>query len=201
MEIKTFTVGVLATNCYVVSCLETKKSIIIDPGLGSASEASKIIQFTKKNNLEMEYIVNTHGHSDHISGNLVLKKKFDVPICINSYDAYFLDRLDGNVEKPILLGDQREVKFGRTTLKVLHTPGHTLGSISLVGKAQVFTGDTLFAGGIGRTDFPESSENEMKLSLRKLMKLPDNFIIYPGHGPQSSIIQERHFNPFLKYFN
>jgi len=97
------------------------------------------------------------------------------------------------------LHDGDFVKFGKTTLKVIHTPGHSRGSISLLGEKEVFTGDTLFAGSIGRMDFPESSESDMKLSLRKLANLPNHFVVYPGHGPTTTIGEEKRSNPFLQW--
>jgi len=208
MIIQKFTVGKLFTNCYIVACPETKEAIIIDPGFEKISEAEKIFQFIEENSLKLKFIVNTHGHPDHICGNGVVKRKFQTPILIHEKDAFMLGRLGKVVAKFIgfnysspsadaLLKDGEFVRFGKTTLKVMHTPGHSPGSISLIGESEVFTGDTLFAGSIGRTDIPQGSVSDMKKSLRKLANLPDNFRVYPGHGPTTTIGEEKQSNPFL----
>jgi len=208
MIIQKFTVGKLFTNCYIVACPETKEAIIIDPGFEKISEAEKIFQFIEENSLKLKFIVNTHGHPDHICGNGVVKRKFQTPILIHEKDAFMLGRLGKVVAKFIgfnysspsadaLLKDEEFVRFGKTTLKVMHTPGHSPGSISLIGESEVFTGDTLFAGSIGRTDIPQGSVSDMKKSLRKLANLPDNFRVYPGHGPTTTIGEEKQSNPFL----
>ena len=200
MQIHTFTVGILATNCYVVNCVQTREAIIIDPGLDAPSEAEQIVRYVDKSKLKVKFIVNTHGHSDHIRGDRTLKEKYSVPICIHAYDAHCLDALGQNISPAnILLEDEELMKFGQETLKVMHTPGHTPGSASFVGEKLVFTGDTLFAGGIGRTDFPGSSNLEMRGSLGKLLHLPDDYVVYPGHGAVSTIGEEKRANPFLQW--
>ena len=103
-------------------------------------------------------------------------------------------------KQTVCLHDGDSVKFGQVTLKVLHTPGHSRGSIVLFGEKEAFSGDTLFAGSIGRTDFPDSSDCDMRLSLEKLLHLPDTFVIYPGHGPATTIGEEKRVNPFLQEF-
>jgi glyoxylase-like metal-dependent hydrolase (beta-lactamase superfamily II) len=200
MRIQTFNVGMLSTNCYVVNCPETKEAIIIDPGLDAAQETDDIVRYVDASALKVKCIVNTHGHSDHVSGDALLKKKYSVPICIHAYDAHCLNGL-GEKTSPanILLKDKGLLKFGQITLEVMHTPGHTPGSICLVGENLVFTGDTLFAGGIGRTDFPGGSDSDMRLSLEKLLLLSDNCMVYPGHGGFSTIGEEKRFNPFLRW--
>jgi glyoxylase-like metal-dependent hydrolase (beta-lactamase superfamily II) len=198
MLIETFTVGRLSTNCYVVSSEQTKEAIVIDPGLDFSSEADQIFDYITQSGLNVKLIVNTHGHADHISGDAILQEKYNVPICIHRLDAVSLEGLE-NVNSPavVLLEDSSLIKFGNESSKVIHTPGHTPGSICLLGERLVFTGDTLFAGGIGRTDFPGGSEIDMRLSLQKLMRLPDYFLIYPGHGPSSIMGEEKRVNPFL----
>jgi glyoxylase-like metal-dependent hydrolase (beta-lactamase superfamily II) len=198
MQIQTFNVGILSTNCYVVSCPETKEAIVIDPGLDATYEAEQIFRYVDESVLKVKLIVNTHGHSDHIGGDSILKRKYCIPICIHEYDAHCLDGLGENISPVnILLEADGFVKFGQMTLKIMHTPGHTPGSISLVGEKIVFTGDTLFAGGIGRTDFPGGSDRDLRLSLEKLLFLPDNYVVYPGHGDISMIREEKRFNSFL----
>jgi hydroxyacylglutathione hydrolase len=198
MIIETFTVGMLSTNCYVVNSDQTKEAIIIDPGIEFASEAQQIFNYISENNLKVKLILNTHGHDDHISGDIIFQKKYNVPIYIHKYDASSLEELEnGKFPAPVLLEEGSQIKFGDEPLTVMHTPGHTPGSICLLGEKLAFTGDTLFAMGIGRTDFPGGSINEMRHSLEKLVRLPDYFLIYPGHGPSSIIGEEKRGNPFL----
>jgi hydroxyacylglutathione hydrolase len=202
MHIQTFTVGMLSTNCYVVNCPKTLETIIIDPGFDHAREAEQIIRYVETNTLKVRFIVNTHGHSDHVSGDKVLKKNYGVPICIHAYDAQCLKGLGDSIPPAnVLLEDEGVLKFGKVTLKVMHTPGHSLGSISLiaVNEKLVFTGDTLFAGGIGRTDFAGGSDRDMRRSLKKLLCLPDDYLVYPGHGGVSTIGEEKRVNPFLRW--
>jgi hydroxyacylglutathione hydrolase len=198
MQIETFTVGTLSTNCYVVNPDQNKEAIIIDPGLEFSSEAQQIFNYISESKLKIKLILNTHGHRDHISGNTIVQKKYDIPIYIHKFDAPSLEELE-NSKFPtnVLLEEGSQIKFGDQTLRVMHTPGHTPGSICLLGEKLVFTGDTLFAEGIGRTDFPGGSMREMQLSLQKLVSLPDYYLIYPGHGPTSIIAEEKRTNPFL----
>ncbi len=198
MLVETFTVGMLSTNCYLAISQETKEAIIIDPGLDFSSEASPIFDLITAGELKVKFIVNTHGHDDHIKGDALFQQKLKVPISVHSLDALLVEDLEtGKFQANVLLEDSSLIKFGNETLKVMHTPGHTPGSICLVGEKLVFTGDTLFAGGIGRTDFPGGSMSDMRDSLKKLVSLPDNFIVYPGHGETSLISREKLTNPFL----
>ena len=204
-----FTVGRFFTNCYVVSCEQTKETIIIDPGFDDLLEAEKIFRFVEENALTLKFIVNTHGHPDHTCGNGMAKEKFHAPILIHEYDTRMLGESGkrigdffgfGGSSPPadILLHDGDSVKFGEITLKVMHSPGHSRGSISLLGEKEIFTGDTLFSGSIGRTDFPESSQMDMRLSLKKLASLSDHLVVYPGHGPVTRLGEEKRSNPFLQ---
>jgi hydroxyacylglutathione hydrolase len=196
--IETFTVGMLATNCYVASCEAVKEAIIIDPGLDFNAEAQPILNYIQRNQLKIKFIINTHGHSDHTKGDAVFQEKLGVPICIHMLDGYFLQTLPvPNLSPKILLEEGSEIKFGNESLKVLHTPGHTAGSICLIGEKILFSGDTLFASSIGRTDFVEGSPSNMKASLEKIRQLPNNLIVYPGHGESTLLGQEKRVNPFL----
>jgi len=208
MIVQMFTVGRF-TNCYVVGCEQTTEAILIDPGFDDHFEPEKIFKFVDENALTLRFIVNTHGHPDHTCGNGMVKKKFHAPIWIHEQDAYMLGKSGEKIAKffgfentsppaDMLLHDEDLVKFGKIILKVMHTPGHSRGGISLLGEKEVFTGDTLFAGSIGRTDFPESSELDMKFSLRELTDLPDHFVVYPGHGPVTTIGEQKRRNPFLQ---
>jgi glyoxylase-like metal-dependent hydrolase (beta-lactamase superfamily II) len=202
MLIEAFPVGMLSTNCYVVSSQENKEAIVIDPGIDFASEAKPIFDFIAVARLKVKFIVNTHGHDDHVKGDALFQGKYNVPICINPLDAHYIKSLE-NQKFPVnmMLDDGSLVKFGGEILKVLHTPGHTPGSICLIGSKIVFTGDTLFAGGIGRTDFPGGSIKDMRASLKKLIGLPLNLLVYPGHGEASIIVEEKRSNPFLNSIN
>jgi len=208
-RIKRFTVGTLATNCYVVHCQDTLQAAVIDPGFVSQLEVNEVASYIVANRIELKLLIGTHGHPDHTCGNQALKDRFHVPICIHEDDATMLgesgketaDYFGFDCVSPsadILLRDGSYIKFGDVTLRVLHTPGHSLGSIVLLGETEVFTGDTLFAGSIGRTDFPASSDLKMQLSLRRLLSLPDYFVVYPGHGPETTIGEEKRVNPFLR---
>lgn len=198
MLIEAFTVGMLSTNCYVVNCQQTKEAIIIDPGLEFSSEAEQIFDYITQAALKVKLIVNTHGHQDHVNADAMFQEKYNVPICIHRQDAPSIKGLQKTkFPSTVLLEDGGLVNFGNQSLKVMHTPGHTIGSICLLGERLVFTGDTLFAGGIGRTDFPGGSVSDMRLSLQKLARLPNYFLIYPGHGATSTIGEEKRINPFL----
>ncbi len=210
MIVQTFTVGKLYTNCYLVACPETREAIIVDPGFETSIEAAKVFSFVEKGAWRLKFVVNTHGHPDHVCGNRIVKEKFETPILIHEKDAFMLGKLGKVVAKffgfrnssppaDILLKNGDTVKFGKLTLKVMHTPGHSPGSICLLGVKEVFTGDTLFAGSIGRTDLLQGSEKDMKNSLEKLMELPDFFRVYPGHGPPTTIGEERKTNPYLAW--
>ena len=207
--IKTFAVGMFQANCHTVSCQNTQETIIIDPGFDDQYTAQNIIDFIDKNALHIKLIINTHGHPDHTCGNNILKETFNIPILIHKNDAHLLGETGKKIAETFglktyspladrLLEDGNLIKFGEASLKVLHTPGHSRGSISLVGENEVFTGDTLFAGSIGRTDFPESSSLQMQQSLLKLKALPDRFVVYPGHGPATTIGEEKRSNPFMQ---
>jgi len=210
MIVQMFTVGRFLTNCYVVGCGQTKEAIIIDPGFDDPLEAERVYKFIDENVLTLKFIVNTHGHPDHTCGNGIVKKRFHVSILIHEYDAHMVGKTSNKIAgffgfeifsppADVLLHSGDIVKFGKIALKVIHTPGHSRGSISLLGEKEVFTGDTLFAGSIGRTDFPESSKSEMPHSLRKLANLPNHLVVYPGHGPMTTIAKEKRSNPFLEF--
>ena len=192
MIIKRFSVGWLSTNCYVVGCEETKEAVLIDPGIESERKAEEILNFIKQNGFRIKYIINTHGHSDHIAGNAVMKKATGAPVLIHESDA-------SQVHADRKLRDGDVLQVGSIKLVVLHTPGHTKGGISLLGDKVVFTGDTLFSGSIGRTDFVGGSFEEIIKSIKtKLLPLPDKVRVYPGHESYTTIGEEKRHNPFLK---
>lgn len=193
-----FTVGMFGTNCFLVADVEIHEALIIDPGFDRESEAKTILKEIEHNEFEVKYIINTHGHIDHIGGNRTLHEVTKAPILIHENDA---SRLSNSlaVRK---LRDGDLIEIGSVKLRVIHTPGHSEGSIILLGADAVFSGDTLFAGSIGRFDLPGGSLVELKNSLRtKLLILPDSLKVYPGHGPVTHLGEERRHNPFLQNFD
>lgn len=210
MQIISLIVGPLLTNCYILVCERTRESIIIDPGFNKFDE-ELVLQKIRERELTIKYIINTHGHVDHISGNLRVKEETGANIAIHHYDADMLMNPKRNLSKmlglnitspppDLILQDGDKLKVGHFEVEVLHTPGHTPGSISLYLEREgvVFTGDTLFAGSIGRTDLPGSSYERIILSIReKLLRLPDETMVYPGHGSETTIGVERRENIFL----
>jgi glyoxylase-like metal-dependent hydrolase (beta-lactamase superfamily II) len=210
MIVKMLMLGALGTNCYFVWDEETKEAIIIDPAFSTEAEGKKtVLQLIETNGLDVKYIVNTHGHADHTSGNGVVKKATGALILIHELDAPLLGvsgqewasmfgiRLTSPpADETLHEGDT--ITIGTVTLSVLHTPGHTPGGISLIGTDCVFVGDTLFNGSIGRTDLPGGSYKQIINSIKqKLVTLPDNYTVYPGHGSTTTIAEEKRSNPFL----
>ena len=197
MLIDMFTVGMLSTNCFIVGDTKTGEAIMIDPGLSNALEAKNILKEIERNKFKIKFIVNTHGHPDHISGNKMMKEATGAPILIHESDAPRLH--NPTADKTLREGDL--IEFGDVKLQVLHTPGHSEGSIALLNADDVFVGDTLFAGAIGRYDLSGGSLEELMNSIKKkLLTLPDYVNVYPGHGEVTTIGKERRTNPFLQDF-
>ncbi len=172
MQIKHFIVGELGTNCYLL--ISGNELGIIDPG----GDADKILKEIEKAKVKQKYIINTHCHPYHVLANEKIKKATGAKILIQEAEKDFI-----NFEADRLLKDGDEIKVGDSVLKVLHTPGHTQGSICLLGENFIFTGDTLFKDGHGRTDLSGGSQKDMEESLEKLSKLlKPGMIVYPGHG-------------------
>ena len=205
MIIKTLAVGPIQANCFILGCEDTLEAVVIDPG----EEGDRILQTVADSNLIVKYIINTHGHMDHVSANKRIHDVTGAPIFIHSLDAPMLDQVADSAaawgikaedspapERELKDGD--EITFGKITLTVIHTPGHTQGGISLYATDDVFVGDTLFAGSIGRTDFPGGSFETIKESIQqKLFKLGDDVRVHTGHGPTTTIGQEKRHNPFV----
>lgn len=199
-------VGEVLTNTYIIKSKD--EIIIIDP----AFDSEKIIKEIKNLKGCVKYIINTHGHIDHISSNNDLLKEFNCQLLIHELDSKLLTSPGRNLSllfgysyvsrnADLLLRDGDIVKIGDLELKVIHTPGHTEGSISLYGNGFVFTGDTLFYDSIGRTDFPGGNERKLFESLKKLTKIiKDEQIVYPGHGEFGNFYKIKKINPFLKLF-
>ena len=205
MIIESLTVGPIQANCYILGCEETREAVVIDPG----GEADRILTTLARSNLKLRYIINTHGHFDHVGANKRLKDATGVPILIHRLDAPMLDQLSASAaswglsaeDSPApdrLLEEGDTVVFGTITLQVLHTPGHTPGGISLFTDGCVFVGDTLFAGSVGRTDFPGGNAATLKQNIQsKLFSLADDVIVYPGHMEPTTVGKERRTNPFV----
>lgn len=194
MEIRILKVGELETNCYLVSS-DKKEVLIIDPG----DEPDKIIREIETLNLKPVGIVNTHGHPDHTGANVELGRKYGVPIYIHQEDAHFLSPLNSILGRFLgyktraskidqFVKDGDEIKAGNLVFKVLHTPGHSPGGICLFAEGVLFSGDTLFKEDVGRSDLYGGSNEKLWKSIKeKLFVLPENTLVYPGHGPATSI--------------
>ncbi|MGE5396505.1 MAG: MBL fold metallo-hydrolase [Chitinophagales bacterium] len=206
MILKGIEVGGIGTNCYIIGCEETMEAAIIDPG-GSAAGIMRIVD---QENLTIKYIINTHGHVDHIGGNAKIKEKTGAEILIHGDDARMLTSSAANfslmmgniITSPAadrLLKEGDIIKIGNTVeLEVIHTPGHSPGGICLKTGNIIFVGDTLFNGSVGRTDFPGGSMKVLINNINeKLMCYEDDVVCYPGHGPATTIGYERKYNPFL----
>ena len=205
MILKTLVVGLLETNCYILGDEKTKDAVVIDPG----EDFEKIDKQLKASALKVKYIVLTHGHFDHTGALARLRESTGGEILIHAEDASMLS--SSGQAQPLLMDSGAEpcaadrtlkegdrIQFGESTLEVLHTPGHTPGGISLVTDKMIFTGDTLFCGSIGRTDLAGGSLQILMDSIKsKLLTKGDDYLICPGHGPASSIGEERRSNPFL----
>jgi glyoxylase-like metal-dependent hydrolase (beta-lactamase superfamily II) len=201
MIIEKLIVGPMQANCYILGCPRTSEAVVVDPG----GDAEKIKAHLAKCGLKVNCVINTHGHVDHIGAD----NSFSAPVYIHRLDGEFLTNSQLNLSDMCglslklsapdrLLEDGDRIKAGDITLEVIHTPGHTPGGICLNAGKAVFTGDTLFAQGVGRTDFPYASGEDLGLSIRKkLFTLADDVIIYPGHGPSSTIGEEKKSNPFI----
>jgi len=200
------TVGMFQENCYLYACPETLEAVIIDPG----DEAERIIEHIQEYNFIPKYIINTHGHIDHISAIDAVSAVYPVPLAIHPDDVYmYTDASIANMfnrpaplvnRKPdILLKEGDTISFGTLALEVLHTPGHTRGGVCLVSRSYcVFSGDTLFNRGIGRTDFEGGSYEQIEKSIReKLYTLEDDLMVLPGHGQPTTIGEEKYENPFV----
>lgn len=172
MQIKHLIVGPLLTNCYLIS--SQGESVVIDPG----GDVDEILKEVKKTKTKVKYIINTHFHPDHTAGNLKLKELTGAKVIIYEEEKGFI-----KFEVDEFLKEGDEIKFGNAILKVIQTPGHSKGGISLLGENALFTGDTLFKNGYGRTDLPGGSQKDLEKSLDKLSKLfKPGMIVYPGHG-------------------
>lgn len=205
MILEKFVVSPFATNCYLVGCPATKKAALIDPG----DEAEVLLAAAGRLGLTLEVILLTHGHIDHVGAVGEVLKRTSCKVCAHRDEAEMLRTLglqarlfdlpapEGG-EVDVWLSEGDVVEFGSLALRVLHTPGHTRGSVCFYGDGILFSGDTLFRESVGRTDLPGGSYRSLLASIRnKLLVLPDEVQVYPGHGEPTTIGDERRLNPFL----
>lgn len=209
MEIEQIQVGFMAVFCYIVACPNTKEALVIDP----AGDEDKIIRRLKDKGYQLKYIVNTHGHGDHTCGNARVKELTGAEIVMhklddqlyNSPEGHAMSRQWGFAPSPpvdVLMEEGDKLVIGDVSLDVIHTPGHSPGGVCLYAPGHVFTGDTLFVGGIGRTDLPGASMDDFMKSVKeRLLTLPGDTIVWPGHDygskPSSTIEIEKKTNPWL----
>jgi glyoxylase-like metal-dependent hydrolase (beta-lactamase superfamily II) len=206
MIFETIVVGPLAVNCYIVACPETLEAIVVDPG----DSADRILPRLKALSLKVRYIVNTHGHFDHVGANGAIKETTGAKLLIHREDEPMLARAktvaatygvvtNGSPPADDYLIDGQELSIGSLALRVIHTPGHSLGGCSFLIGGKLLTGDTLFADSVGRTDLPGGDEETLHASIRgKLYPLADEIEVCPGHGPGSTIGREKRSNPYVR---
>ena len=200
------TTGMFEENCFLYACPQTREAVIIDPGDG----AEQILETIKELKLVPKYIINTHGHIDHVSGIDAVSVVYPVPLAIHPADVpLYTNKLAAEMygrqaplvkRKPdILLKEGDHISFGILSLEVFHTPGHTPGGVIFVSRPYcVFSGDTLFYRGIGRTDLEGGNYEQIITSIReKLYVLEDDLVVFPGHGRPTTIIEEKYENPFV----
>ncbi len=203
-KIMKLVVGQLQENCFVLFD-ENKDAFVVDPG----GSSENIIEAIEKNSLNIKYILLTHGHFDHVGAVASLVKKYKAPVYLSKEDRAFLEspkevRVSAfgmqieAAEVDVFVKEGDEIPFSEGNIKVIETPGHTLGSVCYLFENYLFAGDTLFNGSIGRTDFPESDHSLMVESLKKLKKLDDEIYVLSGHGPESQISYEKMANPYLR---
>lgn len=209
MILQQLLVGSMGVCCYIIGCEQTKRGAIIDPG----GDESRILAEVEKLGLQIDYIIATHGHPDHVCGNRIIMEATGGTIVMHEADAEYFEKpetqnyfsmlgLEPSPPAGKRVKDGDVIEVGNVQLQVLHTPGHTPGGICLYCAPDLFTGDTLFAGGIGRTDFPGGSYDGLLESLKnKVLNLPEETVVWPGHGyggTKSTIGEEKRSNPFLR---
>lgn len=204
MKIKKFEVGPLFVNCYIVYDEETKDAVVIDPG----DEPDLILDFIREQELKVKYIICTHGHFDHIGAVKEIKEGTQAKVVLHSGDLeiyknspsvarqYFGLEIDHQPEPDRIIEDGDIILVGKTSMNFIHTPGHSPGSISIYFEGNLFTGDTLFAGSVGRTDLIGGNMQTLLNSLKKIASLPKDTVVFPGHGPKTKIGIEIKSNPF-----
>ena len=205
-EVRGVVVGVFQENCYIVASPKTKEAIVIDPG----DEPERVLELAKDMGVHIKLIANSHAHGDHILGVRGVQEETSAPFLIHASEVPILEKgtqgmmqMLGRPDEPPpvpagFVAEDDIVSVAGLDLKVIHTPGHTPGSVSYYINGLLFSGDTLFRGSIGRTDFEEGSYQQIMTSIiTKLLVLPDDTIILPGHELETSVRQERFTNPFV----
>jgi hydroxyacylglutathione hydrolase len=207
MIFESIVVGPLSVNCYILGCEKSLEGIVVDAG----GDASLVIATAERHKLKITHVINTHGHFDHIGANREVTEHFGAKLLIHAGDAPMLNRAadvaraygirgENSPEADTFLTDGMELAFGDCRLKVIHTPGHSLGGccLYLEDEKKLISGDTLFADSIGRTDLPGGSHEQLLNSVRtRLFTLPDDVVVYPGHGPETTIRHEKRHNPYF----
>ncbi|WP_028582299.1 MBL fold metallo-hydrolase [Desulfogranum japonicum] len=208
MHVHQLTVGMMGVCTYIIFCEKSRHAAIIDPG----GDEDRILDYCKQEELQVKYILNTHGHPDHVCGNGPIKDATGAQIVMHRADVeYFSDpqlkqyfSALGLPESPpadIIIEDGDTITIGEETLEVIHTPGHSPGGVCYYSAPNLFTGDTLFVGAVGRTDFPQCSMAELTQSIQnKILQLPGETIVWPGHGyggSQSTLDREKRTNPYF----
>lgn len=206
MLLHAFVTGPLETNTYLVADRATGDALVIDPG----GDPGEILAFLAKERLRCRQIVNTHGHFDHVSGNRALKSATGAALLVHEGDVpmlagaaaharIFMMEAENSPQPDVILVDREELRVGDVLLRVVHTPGHSPGGITLVTQGAAFCGDLVFYGSVGRTDLPGGSERVLLDSIRQhILTLPDDTALYPGHGPETTVGLERRQNPFFR---
>ncbi len=206
MKIRSFTVGVVSTQCYLACDSRAGIAFIVDPG----DNAQELLQAVEAENARLEYVILTHAHFDHVmaAAQIIEKTGAKLVVCGAEVDALTDPVLSGytsfgipmqdKLRADIILNDGDSLDFGQTKLKIMHTPGHTKGSMCIVADNIIFTGDTLFAGTCGRCDLPGGDYKEMLDSLKRLGELDGDYTLYPGHGEPTMLDIERKFNPYMR---
>ena len=193
MDIHCIVTGMLQENCYVVSA-EPGRAVVVDPG----DNAPDLILYLKNAGLTPELILLTHAHADHTGALIALQEAYHTPVAVHREDNGLLAGSVPGIEGARFVEGEEVLEICGLAIQVLHTPGHSRGSCCYLVNNALFSGDTLFAGSIGRTDFPEGNWEAMQASLATLRTLPDGTRVYPGHGPATTIGQEKATNPWLR---
>ena len=195
MQITVFQLGPLQTNCYIVADENTKACAVVDPG----DTGSKIARWLREQGLTPRFVLLTHGHFDHVGGVKVLLNQFPgLPVYVHPADTKLTPQLSRGLFWTDFYEDGDELAMDGITFRVLHTPGHTPGSVCLQAGDVLLTGDTLFAGSCGRTDLPGGSWTDMQNSLKRLSQIEANLWVLPGHGESTMLASEKKYNPYLR---
>lgn len=203
MIIEKLIVGTLESNCFIIGDEDTKEALVVDPG----DEPDRILDLIKESNLKVKFIVCTHAHFDHVGAVPDLKEQTNAKIVIHREDLDLYSNIEKQAllwgyeidplpEPDILVSEGNKIEIGNLRFEILHTPGHSPGGICLYGEGILITGDTLFAGSVGRTDLYGGDIQKLKNSFKRLMSLPEEIKVLPGHGPESTIGHERAYNFF-----